>query len=246
MNHIASLFTQLPYLHGIVASALAGTHGRIFTAWNAPHAAILTVGDFLLCGGKPGSAGLTLLRQALKQASSTPILYAPGLWEKAVHQAGHFAASERTGFQLLPSGEKTISPALLTLPQGFTASIMTEDDARKCQQEEWSRDFVSVFASPAAFVRQGLGMLLRDPTGEAVAGASSYAAWPGGIEVQLETRHDQQGRGYGTLIAAQLLQAAWARGLTVSWDAANDISAHIAGKLGFSSTGRYRVWTHVS
>lgn len=77
--------------------------------------------------------------------------------------------------------------------------------------------------------------------GQAVAGASSYVSYPGGIEVQLQTRDNQQGRGYATLAAAQLILLAHERGLSATWDAANPASAHIAEKLGYRPAGCYQV-----
>ena len=77
--------------------------------------------------------------------------------------------------------------------------------------------------------------------GEAVAGASSYVSYPGGIEVQLQTRDDMQGRGYATLAAAKLILMAHKRGLIATWDAANEVSAHIAEKLGYVQEGEYQV-----
>ena len=92
----------------------------------------------------------------------------------------------------------------------------------------------------ASYARKGLGVLLM--AGEApVAGASSYVSYPGGIEVQLQTRDDMQGRGYATLAAARLILSAHERGMTVTWDAANPASAHIAEKLGYRAAGLYEV-----
>jgi len=108
-----------------------------------------------------------------------------------------------------------------------------------CRQNEWSRDFVSLFTDED-YAKRGLGVLLV-VEGEAVAGASSYVSYPGGVEIQLQTRDDMQGRGYATLAAARLILMAHQRGLIATWDAANEVSAHIAEKLGYKQEGTYQV-----
>lgn len=97
------------------------------------------------------------------------------------------------------------------------------------------------FADDADYAAHGLGVLLLEQ-GRPVAGTSSYTVYPGGIEVQVQTREGCEGRGLATMAAAQLILAAHEKGLRVSWDAANPASARIAEKLGFVSAGAYTVF----
>lgn len=80
-------------------------------------------------------------------------------------------------------------------------------------------------------------------TGRCVSGASSYAAYPGGIEVEVDTAPAHRGHGYATLAAAKLILTAHQQGKIATWDAANETSAHIAQKLGYRVTCAYQVFT---
>ena len=235
-GRFAAAFAALPGLHGVAQAALCAWHGRLFAA--PAGYGVLTAGDFLLCGGMPGPQAGRLLAQAWDSQKRAWIAYAPGPW--AVLLPPGLAAAWREGFHpLAPGRDLPVCP----LPRGYTLRPMDILDVSACLALPWAADFVREHPSPQAFLQRGCGALIRDPGGEIAAGASAYLAWPGGIEVQLQTREDCQGRGLATAAAAALLRLAWAKGLTVSWDAANPASAHIARKLGFSSAGRYQVWT---
>ena len=55
--------------------------------------------------------------------------------------------------------------------------------------------------------------------GEPVSGASSYSGWPGGIEIEIDTREDYRRQGLAYAAAAALILACLDRGLYPSWDA---------------------------
>ena len=78
--------------------------------------------------------------------------------------------------------------------------------------------------------------------GELVAGASSYALFPGGIEIEIATREDFRKRGLATSCAARLILRCLERGLYPGWDAANRISLHLAERLGYRFAGSYPVY----
>lgn len=78
----------------------------------------------------------------------------------------------------------------------------------------------------------GLGVIaLRD--GVPAAGASSYAVWDGGIEIQIDTRPDLRRRGLALSCGARLILTCLDQGLLPSWDAHDRRSAALAEKLGY-------------
>ena len=240
-NRVFDLLRGLPGAHGLVEAARHGM-GR---AWADsplhPRAAVVAVGDFLFCGGAPGPSATHLLRTAVSSEKRRWLVYAPGAWKAALDRVVPNQPCTRYAFDPHVQPEDAHLRRLLAgAPEGLTFERISGEWIAKCREAAWSRDFVSLFTDEQ-FERDGLGMLvLLD--GEPVAGASSYAAYPGGIEVQVETRREFQRRGLATLAAARLILMAHGQGRIVTWDAANAGSAHLAEKLGYQMTGTYTVY----
>lgn len=232
------LFAGLPCLHGIAQAALTGM-GRVW-ADNPirPRGAVAAVGDFLLCCGRPGREAAQLVRRAMASDDREWLIYAPGGWLDALGQACAYTLDTRYAFHTAPQPEEAHLRRLAALPEGVTVQPIEGEWLSACREEAWSCDFVRAFGSDAAYAAHGLGVLLM-ADGRPAAGASSYVAYPGGIEVQVQTREGFEGRGLATIASAQLILAAHARGWRVSWDAANPASARIAEKLGFRPAGEY-------
>ena len=96
----------------------------------------------------------------------------------------------------------------------------------------------------ADFCRRGMGIAAWHG-GTIVAGASSYAIFDGGIEIEIDTHPDFRQRGLATACGAALVLACLERGLYPSWDAHTPISLHLAEKLGYVSAGPYPVYLKV-
>ncbi|MGN0779641.1 MAG: GNAT family N-acetyltransferase [Aristaeellaceae bacterium] len=235
------LYEGMSCLHGIVE---AGLHGA-GTVWvdspELPRAAMMAVGDFLLCGGEPMPAGLQMLEQVMSLGVRTWLIHAPDAWMRVAAAGCCCHLKQRCAFDpLVQPEDKPLRQLLAQGMQGLTVQPIMGEWIPWCRGQVWSEDFVSQFTDDR-FEREGLGvLLLRD--GMPVAGASSYVCYPGGLEVQLTTCPGWEGRGYATLAAAELILRAHARGVKATWDAANPASAHIAQKLGYQSMGKYCIW----
>lgn len=66
-----------------------------------------------------------------------------------------------------------------------------------------------------------------------VSGASSYSAYRGGIEIEIDTKEEYRRRGLALACGAKLILECLDRGLYPSWDAHNRCSAALAEKLGY-------------
>lgn len=237
-QHAAELFRHVPGGHGLVAAALHG-QGRVLVDNPVhPGCAIATVGDFLFCAGVPGREAEPMLRRAMGEHRPW-LAHVPGGWQAILAHITPVRMVQRTAFHAHQPEDAHLRCLLQALPEGAAFQPIEGEWIARCRQEKWSEDFVSAFTEED-FRQRGLGVLLM-VEGQAVAGASSYVSYPGGIEVQLQTRDDQQGRGYATLAAARLILLAHERGLSATWDAANPASAHIAEKLGYRPAGCYQV-----
>lgn len=240
-DRVFDLFHRQPGAHGMVEAARYGM-GRAWADSPAhPRAAVVAVGDFLYCGGEPGYSAAHLLRAAVSSEKRGWLVYAPGPWKDALDRVAQSTPCTRYAFDSHFQPEDAHLRRLLTsAPEGLTFERIAGDWIAKCHEEAWSRDFVCLFTDEQ-FERDGLGVLaLLD--GVPVAGASSYAAYPGGIEVQVETCGEYQGRGLATLASAKLILMAHEQGRIATWDAANAVSMHIAEKLGYHAAGTYTVY----
>nr|MCU0481496.1 GNAT family N-acetyltransferase [Anaerolineae bacterium] len=63
-----------------------------------------------------------------------------------------------------------------------------------------------------------------------------------GIEIQIDTKPDYRGKGLATVAAAHLMLHSLENNLAPSWDAATEISAKMAQKLGYTPQGTYEFY----
>lgn len=110
-----------------------------------------------------------------------------------------------------------------------------------CRKQEWSRDFVSLFADYDAYQRTGLGVVALKE-GEPVSGASSYSSYRGGIEIEIDTKNEYRRQGLATACGARLIMECLERGMYPSWDAQNLWSVALAEKLGYHLEHEYTAY----
>lgn len=229
----------------LVACALEGCMGRVWRFASSARAAVCEVGDFLFLAGEAGAESEALARAFARDgryhilAAKTPVLHE----QVGAALSGRARAGERYAFHKETAGFDTDRLAALsqTLPKGVSLRLIDAPLYHAALSREWSRDFVSLFASEADYLAHGLGVAaLYD--GALVGGASSYAWCRAGIEIELDTRVDFRRRGIATACAARLVLECLSRGLLPSWDAANRQSARLAQRLGFREAGAYPVW----
>ena len=78
--------------------------------------------------------------------------------------------------------------------------------------------------------------------GEIAAAASSFLSVNGEVELDVSTLEAHRGKKLATACIARMLQDCMKRGITVHWDAQNDISRHLADKFGFEAEEEYSVY----
>lgn len=236
-GRLAPLYDAVDVCRGMIEAGLSGM-GR---AWADnpvyPRSAVMAVGDFLLCAGVCGPEGSHQLRALLREEREW-LVVAPAQWHHRM-----FSLEEHTRYafdhEIQPEDEH-LRQILRGIPQGMHFQPITPQWYDWCLRHEWSRDFVSLF-SRENYAQAGLGVLLMQGD-EPMAGASSYAVYPGGIEVQVQTREGFEGRGYGTLASAALILKAHEQKKRVTWDAHNAASARMAQKLGYRGMKAYTVF----
>ena len=205
-----------------------------------PWAAAVTVGDFCFLAGAPSralAAGASAAILVPRTADWHPVIEA--VWGQHVRPYTRYATRKDTN-----RFDRAELSALARPPQGVTLSPIDPAAYSLLGQADWSRDLRGLFRDGADFCRRGIGFAAwRD--GEIVAGASSYAIFDGGIEIEIDTHPDFRRIGLATACGAALVLACLERGLSPSWDAHTPVSLHLAEKLGYVSAGPYPVYLKV-
>ncbi len=212
----------------MVWSCLQGLMGEAYAAEETPPAcAQLLLGDFCFFGGDARAAG------AAELAGHIPrwLLAVPpdAAWEALIEQRnpGRFERVDRAYLARLAA-----------VPAGYQELPIGRELYEQLKAKEWSRDLVSQFPTWEDYRAHAVGTaaLCAD---EPVCGASTYAYYEGGIEIEIDTAPEHRQRGLATACAARLILTCLDRGLYPSWDAANPTSAALAEKLGYRPAGAY-------
>ena len=238
LGRVAPLFHR--WQEPLVWTALQGRMGQVWRLENAGPALCRT-GDFLFAseGGKAmlravdrwldGCFGILALPQGDENV--------PGVFGSRARRTLRYAM-QKGGEHF---EEKRLQEMSNALPQGLALCLMNRERYHEALSEEWSRDFVALFASTEDFLTHGLGVVCLHE-GRMVGGASSYCCYDGGIEIEVDTRRDYRRRGIASACCARLILECLNRGLYPSWDAANRASAALAQKLGYREAGAYTAW----
>ncbi len=97
------------------------------------------------------------------------------------------------------------------------------------------------YPSWSAFQAEGSGAVVYYGK-EIVAAASSFLSLNGEVELDVSTKESHRGKKLATACVARMLQDCMERGITVHWDAQNDVSRHLAEKFGFEIETEYSVY----
>ena len=62
------------------------------------------------------------------------------------------------------------------------------------------------------------------------------------MEMDISTKETHRGKKLAVACTARMLENCMERGITVHWDAQNDISRHLAEKFGFEAETEYSVF----
>ena len=132
---------------------------------------------------------------------------------------------------------------LSEIPPGYRMTAMDLGLIQQMVMEksEFSGDHLLNYESPEDFMASGFGFCILDGK-DIVSLATTFVTCQRGIEIQINTRETHRGQGLGTAVAANILIHCLDRGLDPSWDAASEISAGLAKKLGYTPQGNYQMY----
>lgn len=217
----------------MVRACLQGYMGRVQTFGEA--SALASIGDFCFLAGEPVPELLEL--------TDAPILVPCGEdWAGLIEKALGKRAVPFTRYATRHAPERFHQDRLIrfteALPQGFVLHSIGRGIYFTLMEEEWARDLCGCFTDASDFLERGLGFVVTQG-GALVAGASSYAACDGAIEIEIDTRPDFRRLGLATACGARLILECLRRGVYPGWDAHDKRSLSLAEKLGYELDHSY-------
>lgn len=226
----------------LIWSCLQGVMGHLYgDDRDNPRSAMAMLGDFCFLAGRPCRELLAFRPQWCRQDFMILVPRDKG-WAELIQEYYGQGAKRVTRYAMKKEPEAfeegKLQEMARRLPPGYTLELMDERSYELCRGEDWSRDLVSQFADYSAYRERGLGVVAQKE-GVPVAGASSYGAYQGGIEIEIDTRPDQRRRGLASACGARLILECRQRGLYPSWDAQNLWSVRLAEKLGYHFAYEY-------
>lgn len=219
-----------------VQSCLQGIMGCIYTDDPyCPASAVAVLGDFCFCAGEPKEE-LAALKPVWRRQDFIIAVPRSRGWAGEIEK--HYGSKARKVVRYAMKKEKNIfdrnrlADIVKKLPFEYTLGLVDQSLFEYCKKENWCRDFVSQFPDYACYQKYGLGIVVMKD-GIPVSGASSYSVYPGGIEVEIDTKPEYRRKGLAYVCGAKLILECLDRGLYPCWDAQNLWSVSLAEKLGY-------------
>lgn len=220
---------------GILRACLQGVMGAIYAPAGERGSALASLGDFTFLAGVPRWDLAAFLPPAFRGEARILVPCGEG-WDRCIQTVWGARARPFTRYATKadPAGFDRAHLARVAGGLGPGDVLLPIDGAlyAQCLANSWSRDLVSPFPTAAAYARLGLGMAVVRQ-GTVVAGASTYARYRAGIEIEVDTRPDCRRQGLAAAASAALILRCLDRGLRPHWDAHTTLSLALAEKLGY-------------
>lgn len=220
----------------LIYSCLQKVMGKIYvTDLESPKSAFAFVGCFGFYAGEPD-------RELVINKPEGFVIVTPQneAWAKLIEECFpdskrviRYAIKKDTKFDT-----KLLKDYISMLPAGYELKKIDSDLYDRCLEDPFTADFVSSFADKEQYLELGRGVVITKGD-KIVAGASSYTRYLEGIEIEVDTLHDERRKNLATIVCASLILQCLEEGLYPSWDAQNTISVHLAEKLGYEYAHEY-------
>lgn len=226
----------------VIWSCLQGIMGDIYTDdLQKPQSAMAILGDFAYYVGMPSEE---LIRFKPDWCKKDFVIMVPQneKWADLIRTCYRERAKQVTRYAIKKEpgifDREHLEKLKRNLPDEYALRLIDKELYEKCQQEEWSRDFVAQYSTWELFQELGLGVMVMK--GETmVCGASSFSSFNGGIEVEIVTHEAYRHQGLATVCGASLILECMDRNLYPSWDARIPWSVNLAEKFGYHFSHEY-------
>lgn len=227
----------------MIWSCLQGVMGRLYgNREERPASAMIWLGDFCFFAGLPDRE---LVRYRPEGCGQDFRILVPQdkAWQAVIEECygGREKKIVRYAIKKEPDVfdvEKLRRAAETELPEGCSLKLVDRELFFRCREIPWCRDWVAQYKDYELYREHGLGAVILKG-GEPVSGASSYAGYLGGIDIEIDTREDWRRKGLAYICGARLILECLRRGWYPSWDAQNKWSVALAEKLGYHFSHEY-------
>ncbi|WP_303972466.1 GNAT family N-acetyltransferase [Streptococcus merionis] len=235
---VAYLFADWP--ETMIWSCLQGIMGEILVDdLEVPKSALAKIGKLSSFGFLAGEPCLDLIEACrgediilVPQHIGWFDLIETTFGEKA-HAFTRYATKKNTVFD-----RRKLASHVTALSEEYEFHLIDETFYQKCLSKAWSQDLVGNFDDFQHFQDIGLGVVVTKEK-QVLAGASSYSAYQGGIEIEIDTHPDFRRQGLAKAVAAKLILECLNRNLYPSWDAHTKASLALAQQLGYELSHEY-------
>lgn len=190
-----------------------------------------------------GDAQHPAAREFLSQLPGLTWLW-PGMkgWQELLYEVhqGKVIALKRYAFSSESLDLAKLKGIRSQLPGNFRIERMSLQQAQRiaAEKSDLATGQSIGFTSPEDFIERGFGYCALEQ-GKIVCVASTATVCTRGIEIQIDTHKKYRRRGLASATAAALIIECLENGIDPSWDAANEDSAGLAKKLGYTPRDEY-------
>lgn len=227
----------------MVVSCLSGMMGELYGDHpRKPKSAAVRLGDFCFLAGEPNPS---LAAFAVQEGNYHILIPQNQVWAETIRNVYGERAVSFVRYAMKKRDRdfdvRKLKALASALPDGCHLELIEEVLYQRCLAENWSEDLVAQYPDFQTYRKMGLGVAaVKD--GEIYSGASSYCSFPGGIEIEIDTRQDKRRRGLAAACGARLILECESRGLYPGWDAHSLASASLAEKLGYQISREYEAY----
>lgn len=185
---------------------------------------------FVYLDGEPEEESIGVVDSRFR---NRPLVCLTKAWEEQITVRYPDAAVYRR--TMMKPACRFILPESIGVPEGYRLAGMDEG---AFEQHPFSHG--ENYPCWAAFQAEGSGAVVYHG-GEIVSAASSFLSLDGEIELDVFTKESHRGKKLAAACISRMLQDCMERGITVHWDAQNDVSRHLAERFGFEAETEYSV-----
>jgi GNAT superfamily N-acetyltransferase len=236
---IKKMFADYPYLRGLVQGVLAGGMGAaVADNVDDPKVAYLHL-DFDIFAGDADNDAAAEMLSGMPRGS---VLVVPNAdWERLIRNIWGDAVGlyPRVAFGPGQWDSVRLKAHSHNLLQDYAIKQVTGVDVGRFA--ELAESLVYTYPTHEAFLAHGVGFVV-EYKGKFVSGCSSLALGGGKLEIEIQTHPDFRRRGLATAVAAIMIEHCLDYNIEPCWDAANDMSAGLGAKLGFTNPTPYNAY----
>lgn len=221
----------------LIWSCLQGHMGTMLVNDESnPESAMIDIGDICFCAGIPNE---TLLRSLYGFKLIVPKDEA---WQTLIEHVFTKKANKILRYAIKKESnhfdEDKLNSYINSLDNNYELRLFDKEIFQLARSENWSADLCSQFRDYDDYQNRAIGVAILHE-GRLVAGASPYAVFNNGIEIEIDTKPEYRGKGLATVCGAKLILECLSRNMHPSWDAHDLRSVHVAEKLGYHLSHPY-------